>query len=567
MRKVRISLQVVFFILFSLLFFFTHKLPFALTFDSDFLNKLNPFTTILTFIASHSVQFGNLLIALAVVGITIVLGRVFCGFFCPLGAMIDFSDHFIFSKMLSKHRRPPIFLQRLKYMFMTILILFAVFGGLFTLYFDPLAFTTRLFTYIFDPLFTVIGSDGLKFIGSVFPTSESTLYGFLPKRVPLYYGIAATLISAFLMFAGGFWDRRFFCQYVCPTGAFFGLLSRFTLFKRFVNESHCNSCFRCARTCPVHAISEKSSIKTNVSECIQCGECTDLKESCTEFTLFSKNKADVSGPDLKRRHILNGALGGLALVPVYRAAAVSKRDDTGRMIRPPGAIPEPQFLGKCTGCGTCIKACPTNTLQPATFFDGFNRLYTPKVVPRIAGCEEKCTLCGYVCPTGAINKLTVDEKKFVRIGIAIVDRHRCIAWEQNKHCLVCDEVCPYNAIESREVETVDGVIRVPIVNEDLCVGCGMCEQHCPVFDAAAIVIYRFGENRRLKGPYMSEKEMAEIDKLRHKSDSARFGSSPFTDESTPKPAPTPTPANSDPYGLGQQQQGGGEQKLPDAFLE
>lgn len=561
MRKIRIISQITFFLLFAAFFFFTHKLPLALSLDSDLLVKFNPFTTLLTLLATHSGEITALVIALIVIVLTLLSGRIFCGYFCPLGSMIDFFDRFLFNHMRSKHRRPPLFLHRLKYMFMFSLVVFACFGGIFTLYFDPLSFTTRLFTYIFDPVITSIGTDFLKLSGTLVPTAESTLYGYLPKRVPLYYGIAVTFISAVLIFGSGFWDRRFFCQYVCPSGAFFGLLSRFTLFKRVVHESQCNSCLRCAKACPVHAISEKNSNKTNVSECIECGDCTNIKETCTDFEItIAKNNGLISGPDLKRRHLLNGAVGGLALIPMYRAAAVSKRDESGRMIRPPGAIPEPQFLGKCIGCGTCIKACPTNCLQPSTFLDGLNRLYTPKVVPRIAGCEEKCNLCGYVCPTGAINKLTVEEKKFVRIGTAIVDRHRCIAWEQQKHCLVCDEVCPYNAIESREVNTVGGVARVPVVNEDLCVGCGMCEQHCPVFDAAAIVIYRFGENRKLKKPYMAAWEMEEIQKSREKSDAANFGSSPFEENVAPA-------GDSDPYGLGQNGSDSGGQKLPDAFLE
>jgi MauM/NapG family ferredoxin protein len=556
MRNVRIISQILFFLLFCVLFFFTYKLPLALTFDSDILLKLNPLTTLLTFLASHSVQITVLIISLVVVTLTALFGRIFCGYFCPLGSMIDFFDRFIFHHMRSKHRRPPLYLHRLKYMFLFSLVFFALFGGIFTLFFDPLSFTTRLFTFIIDPIITSLGTDTLNVAGTLVPTAQSALYGFLPKRVPLYYGIAATVVTALLVFGSGFWDRRFFCQYVCPSGAFFCLLSRFTLFIRVVNESQCNSCLRCAKACPVHAISEKHSNKTNVAECIQCGECSNLKETCTDFKITTaKSYRMVSGPDLKRRHLLTGAVGGLALIPMYRATAVSKRDETGRMIRPPGAIPEQQFLGKCIGCGTCIKACPTNCLQPATFFDGFNRLYTPKVVPRIAGCEEKCNLCGYVCPTGAINKLTVEEKKFVRIGTAIVDRHRCIAWEQQKQCLVCDEVCPCNAIESREVTTVGGVARVPVVKEDLCIGCGMCEQHCPVFDTAAIVVYRFGENRKLKKPYMAKWEMEEIQKLREKSDSANFGSSPFEENEAPSDS-------SD-----QKAPDRGEQKLPDAFLE
>jgi len=157
------------------------------------------------------------------------------------------------------------------------------------------------------------------------------------------------------------------------------------------------------------------------------------------------------------------------------------------------------------------------------FTDGFSRLYTPKVVPRIAGCEEKCTLCGNVCPTGAIRKLSTEDKQFVKIGTAVLDQHRCLAWEQNKECLVCDEVCPFNAIEARVVDTIKGRFKVPVVNEDLCMGCGMCEQHCPIFDTAAIVVYKFGENRRLEGPYMNEYQKNKISNLRKVSDSKNLG--------------------------------------------
>lgn len=211
------------------------------------------------------------------------------------------------------------------------------------------------------------------------------------------------------------------------------------------------------------------------------------------------------------------------MLPVFRAAATSKNDNNGKLIRPPGAIPEEKFLSRCIACGQCMKVCPTNALQPCIFTDGFSRLYTPKVVPRIAGCEEKCSLCGNVCPTGAIRKLPLEEKQFVKIGTAVIDRHRCLAWEQNKECLVCDEVCPYNAIEARVVETVKGQFKVPVINEDLCIGCGMCEQNCPIFDVAAIVVYKFGENRRIDGAYVTKWQKDKILKQRRVSDSAQLG--------------------------------------------
>jgi MauM/NapG family ferredoxin protein len=255
----------------------------------------------------------------------------------------------------------------------------------------------------------------------------------------------------------------------------------------------------------VRAISEKDVLITSVTECIECGLCAEIKENCSSFGIVKKPGSSIaSHPDYHRRHLVAGIAGGALLVPVVRSSAIFKRDDQGRLIRPPGALPEQEFLKQCLACGECMKACPTNTLQPAMFSDGFNRLYTPKVVPRVAGCEAKCALCGNVCPTGAIRKITPDDKPFVKIGTAVLDRHRCLAWEQNKECVVCDEVCPFNAIDTRELQTTDGKFKVPVVKEDLCMGCGMCEQHCPISDFAAITVYRFGENRRSSGPYMSE---------------------------------------------------------------
>jgi ferredoxin len=167
-----------------------------------------------------------------------------------------------------------------------------------------------------------------------------------------------------------------------------------------------------------------------------------------------------------------------------------------------------------------MKVCPTNAIQPCMPGDGFQRVYTPKIVPRIGGCEEKCHACGYACPTGALRKLSYEEKQFVKIGTAVVDRHRCLAWEQNKECLVCDEVCPYNAITAMIAETTTGKFKVPVVNEDLCIGCGMCEQHCPITDQAAIIVYNFGENRKSSGPYIGEDEKEFVLKSRLESDNS-----------------------------------------------
>ncbi|MCX7725238.1 MAG: 4Fe-4S binding protein [Chitinispirillaceae bacterium] len=524
MRKIRIFSQIFFFLLFVGSFYFLNNQNRGYNFESEFFLRFNPFSAILTFLASHSIIFSFLISALIITIFTILFGRFFCGFVCPLGTLIDFVD-MVFKKMRLKEVKIPLYFQRSKYIFAIILLTLAVFGSISALYEGPLSFTTRFLTLLIDPALRVVGVDIYRLIGFFSQNTSAALYSKYPLNIRFYYSIGGTLLLSLIIFGSTLFDKRFWCQYVCPTGAFLGLLSRFSFFRRAVNENKCNTCQRCVRSCPVHAIDSKDVNKTNLSECIECGICVQLKEGCSEFKLMKPSLIKTTGADLARRHVLTSIGGGLIIAPLFRANAISKRDDTGRLIRPPGAIPEKDFLAKCIGCGECIKACPTNTLQPCVFSDGFNRIYTPKVVPRIAGCEEKCHLCGYVCPTGAIRKLPYEEKRFAKIGTAVIDRHRCLAWAQNKECLVCDEVCPYNAISAYIVDTTKGKFKVPVVDEDLCLGCGMCEQHCPIFDTAAIVVYKFGENRIAKGTYASDAQKKIILEKRKTSDSKHLGES------------------------------------------
>ena len=504
MRKFRIISQSAFLLLFLILFLFINKYPLAYKFDSDFFLKLNPLTSLLVTIASHKLILNLLILSGIVALISALFGRVFCGFVCPLGTLIDFSDK-VFSKARSSRRRPPVYFHRLKYVFLFILLVCAVFGVLIPLFMDPIPLVTRIFTFLIDPFIRIFLNGSEQSISYISQSFSDYLYLNYPVKQSLYYGGSLTFLIVLIIFGGTFWDRRFWCQYVCPTGAFLGLISRFSLFKRYVHEEKCNSCTACAKVCPVRAISDKNIKKFSSAECILCGQCVKVKDHCSSFTISGKSAGlEPVHPDCTRRHFVAGLAGGALLVPVIGSNAITRRDDYGRLIRPPGSVPEQEFSKRCIACGECMKVCPANSLQPCMFTDGFERLYTPKVVPRIGGCEAKCAVCGHVCPTGAIRKLTPEDKPFVKIGTAVLDKHRCVAWDQNKECVVCDESCPYNAIDTRELQTTGGMFKVPVVKADLCMGCGVCEQNCPVGDFAAITVYRFGENRKSDGPYMTE---------------------------------------------------------------
>jgi MauM/NapG family ferredoxin protein len=172
------------------------------------------------------------------------------------------------------------------------------------------------------------------------------------------------------------------------------------------------------------------------------------------------------------------------------------------LIRPPGAFPEADFLTRCVRCGECMKACATNTLQPVWLKAGLEGIFSPVIVPRLAACAVNCNVCGQVCPTGAIRNLSILEKKYAKVGTAWIARQNCLVWEQDRKCLVCDEVCPYNAISFQPVQGLRNA--APVVIENKCSGCGWCENKCPVQGGSAIRVNIIGEIRLASGSYIEK---------------------------------------------------------------
>jgi formate hydrogenlyase subunit 6/NADH:ubiquinone oxidoreductase subunit I len=126
---------------------------------------------------------------------------------------------------------------------------------------------------------------------------------------------------------------------------------------------------------------------------------------------------------------------------------------------------------------------------------------------RYAACEQNCHVCGKVCPTQAIRSLPLDEKNHAKVGTAVLKKESCLVWAQDKLCLICDEICPYNAIVFR---TIDGYRR-PVVLPSHCNGCGFCETRCPVQGESAIVVVPNGEIRLAEGSYLTEAKRLQLD--------------------------------------------------------
>ena len=206
------------------------------------------------------------------------------------------------------------------------------------------------------------------------------------------------------------------------------------------------------------------------------------------------------------------------MIPIARVADGIDANYDHRVIRPPGSVDEKAFLERCIRCAECMKVCPNNALHPAFFEAGPEGLWTPILIPRLGYCEHSCVLCGQVCPTGAIQKITEEQKmgvgqKPISIGTAFYDQGRCLPWAMSTPCIVCEEFCPTSP-KAIWVEEVDIPKREPVapagegqppmttvhvqrphVDPQLCIGCGACEKVCPVQDKPAVYVTSVGETR------------------------------------------------------------------------
>ncbi len=208
---------------------------------------------------------------------------------------------------------------------------------------------------------------------------------------------------------------------------------------------------------------------------------------CVKNRMFPRSARDPADPPppcpapvVGRRFFLLAIGGFLAAFAVRRFRSVSPSP----CIRPPGAVNENLFVGLCTRCGNCLRACRYRILHFDFGSSGLAGLGTPAIQITPGYCNEWCNDCTQVCPVGAIQPLTLEAKRNVAIGTAVVEKSRCIAWRDGQSCMVCQEFCPYNAI--RAVES--GGANCPVVDDEMCRGCGACESQCPAFPDKAITV-------------------------------------------------------------------------------
>ncbi|MCR4921355.1 MAG: 4Fe-4S binding protein [Bacteroidaceae bacterium] len=478
----------------------------------------------------------NVGVLIFLVALTLLFGRIYCSFICPLGVMQDVIAWFRRKK--NKYSYSPAHeLMRPIFVLLAGVALAAGFGWLAGLIF-PYSAYGRIVGTLVAPLYKLANN----VLAGIAEHYES--YAFYEVDVwlksvgALVIALATWCIIAVLAWRGG----RTWCNTVCPVGTVLGMLSRHARLKVVIDANECRNCRKCERNCKAACI-DLENHEIDYSRCVVCGDCL---EECKfgalafgykpmidkENIIYAQRKKEQAAPPKKetaepidegRRAVLTSTalLAGAALAQAqdkttdggYAIIEDKKKPERAHRIVPPGALSAANLREHCTACQLCIDSCPNDVLRPSNKLNNFMQ---PEVSFERGYCRPECNRCSQVCPTGAIKPVTIEERTAIQVGHAVWVRENCIPANEFKTCGNCARHCPTGAIQmvpegeglhrnergrwvDRDNRPIDmnAVHVIPVVNEEKCIGCGACENLCPVRPYSAIYVEGHDKHREI----------------------------------------------------------------------
>lgn len=510
LRKIRIILAAAFFIGITLLF-----LDFSATVQPclGWMAKLQLLPAVLAV---------NVVTIAFVILLTLAVGRIYCSVICPLGVMQDIFAWIGKLKIFRKNKKSK---YASKYSYSkpkTLLraIALALYGvmigaGLNAVYmlFAPYSAYGRVVSAFLQPAYI-----GINNMLAMWSESQDNymFYAVDVHNNPMILFLIAG-VTAVVLFVLAFMNGRTYCNTICPVGTFLGCLSHFSMLKIRVDEDACSKCGMCMKNCKASCIDVKKGepAKIDHSRCVVCGDCEQVcaKGAIKLGMKTKKVAAENASEGMSRRSFL----GVLGLAAASAASAQEKTTDGGfaaiedkqvperkTPLTPPGSRSARSFHRNCTSCQLCVANCPNGVLRPDTSLEN---LMQPVMQYEKGYCRPECTRCSEVCPAGAICKISAEEKTSIQIGHAVWVKKNCIPLTDGQTCGNCAKHCPAGAIQMMPLDktikineegkwiAADGsevkpreTLSIPVVNTEVCIGCGACENLCPARPFSAIYV-------------------------------------------------------------------------------
>ncbi len=438
----------------------------------------------------------NVSVIVGLVLLTLVFGRVYCSVICPLGVFQDAVSHLgtLGKKQPYHHRKEHPWLRYGVWVLFVVCLVAGIQAAVAFL--APYSAYGRMVQELLQPIY-LWGNNLLALIAE-----RVGSYAFYEKEV--WMRSLPTFIIALVTFgiiiALAFRGGRTYCNDICPIGTTLSFFSRFAMFRPVIDTEKCKHCKACEHHCKASCIAiGKESAQIDYSRCVDCFDCIGAcKFDALKYRFAWGKKKETAQADNGRRAFMTGtavALGAAALKGVEtRAQEIAKKTDGGFArvlpkqaperevpLTPPGSRSVKDFYRHCTGCQLCVAECPNNVLRPSTDLE---HLMQPQMSYEKGFCRPECTRCSELCPAGAIEKITREEKTQYHIGTAQVNPELCLMATGKSACGKCSQACPSGAIKL----VAYGENRIPAIAEEVCTGCGACEYLCPVRPISAITV-------------------------------------------------------------------------------
>ena len=482
LRKIRTTLAVIFLIAITLLF-----LDFTGTIHAwlGWMAKIQFLPAILALNAG---------VIIGLVALTLVFGRIYCSVICPLGVMQDIFAWFGKKNKRNRYSYSPA-KNILRYTMLGVVIVAFLLGiGSIVALFAPYSAYGRIAQNMLSPVWQF----GNNLLADWAEKHDS--YAFYTVDVWVRSGVtlAVAVITLVVLGVLAWRNGRTYCNTICPVGTVLGFLSKYSLFKPVIDTSKCNGCGLCARNCKAACINSKEH-EIDYSRCVACMDCIGkCHQGAISYTIRKKSHTSVKEqqPDNSRRQFLTTTAvvaattaikaqektvdGGLAVI------ADKKIPERATRIVPPGAKSLRNVAQHCTACQLCVSACPNGVLRPST---NLETLMQPESSYERGYCRPECTRCSEVCPAGAIVKITAADKSTIQIGHAVWVKENCVPLTDGVECGNCARHCPVGAIQMvpSDKDNPDSP-KIPVVNDERCIGCGACENLCPARPFSAIYV-------------------------------------------------------------------------------